>query len=116
MGSERRQHQRFNVSWQGRILLPSKQLSDVGIFSASRGGLGIIFDHAIPVGTQINIEFFVNYRNERTRIRAVTHVIHNDILAGNRGAKIGLHFHQMTSDNMHALANALHAEGEASPD
>ena len=114
MGSERRQHQRFDVDWKARVLLPNKQLSEVGIFSASRGGLAIYFGYAIPVGTQVNVEFYVNYRNENTRIRAVTRVVYNDIMAGNRGAKVGLNFQQMSSENMHALANALHAAGEDS--
>ncbi|VUD40611.1 hypothetical protein TDB9533_00309 [Thalassocella blandensis] len=114
MGIERRQYQRFNVDWPGRILLPGKEINEISIFSASRGGLGIYFVYAIPVGTQVNIEFFVRNRHVKTRIRAVTHVIHNDILAGNRGAKVGLHFQQMTSENMHALANALHEDGQPS--
>lgn len=112
MDRERRQHPRYRVDWQGRMMLPSKQIVEIKIDSASRGGVRIIFDHAVPVGTPVNIEFFVFYRNKDTRIRAKTQVAYNDILAGNRGARIGLQFQEISSDSMHALANALHAAGE----
>ncbi len=112
MERERRKHQRFKVQWRGRILLQDKKIHEVAIIGASRGGVSVIHSQAIPLGVAVNLEFFVDYRGENKRIRAKTIAHHNDILSAGRGASVGLEFKEITSDDMHALANALHAVGE----
>lgn len=108
MSIERRKHTRYSVRWRARISLPTKEVFEVVIEDVSQGGVGVAYQHALPQGSAVNIEFFVKYRNESVRIRAKTCVAFTTILAENRGAKLGLQFTAISGEHMHVLNNVLH--------
>lgn len=112
MSEEKRKHTRFTVNWKARVSLPDRSLYEVNINDVSVGGVAINFRHVLSVGTAVNIEFFVRYRNDNYRIRAKTEVVFNTVLSDNRGAKLGLQFINITGESRHALANVLNALGE----
>ena len=111
MGENKRRFKRFSVKWRARILLPDNQLCDVLMHDVSKGGVGIDFDYVLSVGTAVKIEFFISFAGNKERVRAKTQVTYATLLSDNKGAKIGLEFNGMSSENMHALANVLHTLG-----
>ncbi|MFT5082405.1 MAG: hypothetical protein ACI9Y1_000430 [Lentisphaeria bacterium] len=113
---ERRNFRRYAVNWRARVLLPDRQLYEVTINNASKGGVAIDFDRVLALGTILKIEFYIKYRGKMKRIRAKVKVSASTVLSDNRGAKLGLQFVEVSTDNLHSLANVLHILGDENED
>ena len=107
MGKERREHYRFSVSWRGRVLLEDRSLYQVTVKDVSKGGVGIVFPHALSAKTPVNVEFYVPVQGKQLRIRAKTIVMHTTVLSDGRGALLGLKFSEMDKEALHSFNNAL---------
>ena len=111
MSVEKRQFTRYGVRWNARILLEDRSIYAVTIKDISLGGVGIDYTHGIPVGTQVNIEFYVLLNNKNERIRAKTEVAFQTFLADNKGVRIGLRFTYLSDLDKNTLSNIIHALG-----
>lgn len=107
MSKERRVHARYNVNWRSRVLLLDRSIRPAQITNVSKGGLYVIFAHAISIGTEICVEFHVEYRGETHRIRAKTIVTYSAVLSENRGAGLGVQFTEIDSKSYHVLNNVI---------
>ncbi len=107
MGEERRIHPRYNVNWRTRVLLLDKSIRSAQIKNVSKGGIYIVFEHALSIGTEVCVEFFVNYRAEVHRIRAKAKITFSAVLSDNRGAGLGLQFTEIDSKSFHIFSNII---------
>ncbi len=105
MSKEQRVHKRYSVTWQGHLLQPDGSVSDMKVKDISKGGISIFFEHALPMRSQIKMEFFTIFRNKKVRFRIVGFVVHNQILSNNEGVHVGMKYAYFPSDEMHTLSN-----------
>lgn len=107
MAEERLTGPRYMVNWKARLMTQDRQVHDVTINEAIHGGLGVLGLQAMPLGTDVNIEFYVNYRGKQERIRAKTRVCYCRILSGNEGVVLELRITYTSKDEMHLYNNVL---------
>ncbi len=104
---------KYMVFWQGRTMLADRSVFPAIIKTASVEGFGLEMEQAVSLGKNLNVEFFVKYRGQETRLRAKLTVIYCMILSANRGAYIEGRVQQMAEGDMHTYNNILQALGNA---
>ncbi|PCK03450.1 MAG: hypothetical protein COA42_20880 [Alteromonadaceae bacterium] len=111
---DRRESQRINVHWKGRIILPNHSIHNITIVNVSLGGLGVHYSNAIAAGTLISIEFFIPHQriNQADRVRAKTRVTFNTILSENRGAIVGVTFMKFNGEEKNNLVEFINNTSE----
>lgn len=110
---ERLRSPRFLVHWQGRSMLADRSVIPAVVKTASLEGLGVEMAHAISLGKDFNLEFFVNFSNKKIRLRTKLTVIYCMILSGNRGVYMEARVKQMADDDAHSYNTILQALGSA---
>lgn len=110
---ERLRSPRFMVHWQGRSMLVDRSIYPAVVKTASVEGFGVEMEQAVSLGKEFNLEFFVNFRDKETRLRAKLTVIYCMILSANRGAYMEARVKQMADADAHTYNNILQALGNA---
>jgi len=110
---ERLRGQRFMVFWKARCMLPDRSLHESAIKTITQSGFAIELEQAVSLGKDVNIEFYVKYRDKDERIRVKTTVIYCMILSENRGAYMEVKIKQISNEEMHTLNNILQVLGES---
>lgn len=107
MAQERLGNPQYLVHWKARIMTINRAVYDVIVDHAAGNGVSIIAAQAQPIGTNVNIEFYVKYRGKLERIRAKTQVIYCRILSANQGVVLELRFTFVSREDMHLYNNVL---------
>lgn len=110
MGAQRK-FTRYRVDWVGRIVLPTGEICGIHIKDISKDGMQLFLRHAIPMASQVKIEFLVDYKNQKACLRVKGEVLNNEILSNNRGAFVDVAFNYVSQKDMHTLNNVLHYIG-----
>lgn len=98
---------RWMVRWPARTLTKERKLREAIVYEVMKGGLSIKTTQAFALGSELNIEFFVNYRNKQNRVRAKTKVTYCQLSSGGESALVDLKITQCTPDEIHLLNNVL---------
>lgn len=98
---------RWMVRWPARTLTQKRELSECFVCEVMKGGMAIQTPNSIAIGSLLNIEFFINFRNKKHRIRAKTKVTNCHILSNNEGVLIDLKITQCSPEEIHTLNNVL---------
>jgi hypothetical protein len=98
---------RYMVFWKARVLTADRQLHKAIIKEVMQGGFSIDFPHTVPLGTEINIEFYVDFRDKRERVRAKTEVVYCLLRSNSESAKLDLKITRTSKEEMHLLNNIL---------
>ena len=102
---------RFLVHWRARLFLADKVIHSATVTSIFKTGLCIRFHQAIGLGSDMNLEFLVNFRKEAHRIRVKAKVEYC-LLSGN-GADVDVLITQVSREHNHLLGNILQELSEA---
>lgn len=70
-GTELRQHRRARAAWPARLLNKSGQIINVVVCDVSEGGVGLIGNTNVPLGTVLDITLSVPDAKEPARTHAV---------------------------------------------
>ena len=101
----------YMVHWQARVLVGPGDIRHGLVNLIRKGGVNVEFEHALPLGKEIGLEFFVNYDNKRHRIRMKGRVTYCQLLANNAGATLSLKTSMIGRQENHTLNNILHTMG-----
>lgn len=110
---QRKGGQRFLVHWRARFFLADKVIHQTVINAVFKSGFSFVFDHALPVGTEINIEMALKYREQSTRIRAKATVDYCLLRSNNDGADIDILTSKISREDQHTINNILQVLNEA---
>ncbi|WP_246434691.1 hypothetical protein [Teredinibacter haidensis] len=97
----------YIVQWKARVMTPDRQLCETYIKAVAKGGFVINFPYALSLGSDANIELYVEYRGKMERIRAKTRVVYCRLLSNNQGAVIELRITFTSKEEMHIFNNVL---------
>lgn len=95
------------VNWRARVMTQDRKISEGHIYELLQSGVSILYSRALPINSPVNIEFYVNYKNEQVRIRAKTRVNYCMVRSNNDGAEIELKFTEIAQQERHTLNNVL---------
>lgn len=101
--------ERFLVRWPARTMTSKRELLHVNINAVGERLLAIEYPYNLPVGSPLNIEFYVNLDGKKRRIRAKTKVVYCMLRAGGEGAQIDLKIIKASPEEIHTLNNVLMA-------
>ena len=103
----------FMVHWQARLLLGPGDIRSGLIVSVRQGGFDIDFEHALSLGKEVGIEFFLNFEGAKQRIRLKAKVTYCKLKASNSGALLSLRTSIINRQDNHTLNNILHSLGDS---
>ncbi|SMF64369.1 hypothetical protein SAMN02745866_04150 [Alteromonadaceae bacterium Bs31] len=113
MSQERLAQPRYMVHWQSRIMTRDRQVHSALVEHIAQKGVSIKTDTALTLGSDVNIEFYIKYRDKKERIRAKTKVIYCRVLSSNQGVVLELKFTHISGEEMHIYNNTLQLLGNA---
>ncbi len=111
--STRKTGPRFLVHWRARLFMADKVIHPATVTAAYKSGFTIKFAHAIPMGTDMHIEFAVNFKDEKHRLRTKAKVGYCLLLSGGEAAELDLNILQISRQDNHTYNNVLQALQEA---
>lgn len=88
-------------------MTPDRRVAEGKIKEILKTGVVIHFDRALSCGSNANIEFYVNFRNEKVRVRAKTVVVYSMLRANSEGAELELAITDISRIERHTLNNIL---------
>jgi len=91
--AEQRRHRRARAAWPARILNPSGQIVGVTVCDVSEGGVGLLGQASLPLGTVFDVTMSVPHPKEPQRMQAVSakvRVMFSSAVGGN--SRIGVQF------------------------
>ena len=100
-------HARWMVNWPARTLTPDRKLLEAVVSEVAKGAVSIRYPYSLAIGSQLNIEFHVDFRGKKHRIRAKTKVLQCQLLSQNKGALVDLKLTQCSPQEIHTLNNIL---------
>lgn len=103
----------YMVHWKARALPPNKVMREGVISQVSKGGLSLEIPYAVSTGSQLSVEFYVNYKNEPKRIRAHTSVTYCMLKSQGQGSFLRLSITKISKGDLHALNNVLQILGDS---
>lgn len=100
---------RWMVNWKARTMTADRKLVEAVVCEVMKGGFAIRYPYSLAIGSQLNIEFFVNFQEKQNRIRAKTKVTYCQLASNGQSALIDLKITQASSSEIHLLNNVLMA-------
>lgn len=101
------ENSRWMVHWPARTLTPERKLVEGVVCEVAKGSLSIKYPYSLAIGSSLNVEFHVNFRQKKHRIRAKTKVSYCQLAGGSAGALIDLKITQCSPEEIHTLNNIL---------
>lgn len=101
------------VNWRSRLFMEDKVIHQAAITSVFKSGFCLLFHHAIPLGTEMNIEFLVQFHDQPHRVRVKGKVDYCLLRAKGDGADLDIVITQINSADQHLLNNVLQALSES---
>lgn len=104
---------RYMVYWKARAMLADRSMHQAIVREIMQGGFSLDFPQTLPVGTVVNIEFYVEYHNKKHRIRAQTEVFYCLLRANSESAKLDVKILKIAEAELHLLNNILQTFSES---
>ena len=104
----------YMVHWRSRVLIGKRDIKPGLITFLREGGFTLSFEHAIPIGKELGIEFYVNLEDIKHRIRVKAKVTYCELMSNNAGALLSLKTTMIDHKDNHTLNNVLHVFGNSS--
>jgi len=98
---------RYMVYWRSKVLMQDRVLRNGVIQKVCKEGFVMRFPQAVSLGVDVNLEFYVSYKEEQCRIRVKTSVVACMLLSGGLGADLELQIVTLSKDERHTLNNVL---------
>ena len=95
------------VHWPARTLTTKRELNNALVCEIAKGELSLNHPHSLAIGSQLNIEFHVNFKKKKHRIRAKTKVTYCQLYSDNNGALVDLKITECSSEAIHTLNNII---------
>jgi hypothetical protein len=103
---------RFMVHWKARLFMADKVIHLATITSVFKTGFCLQFDRAVPLGTEMNVEFIVNFRKQQNNIRIKATVEYCLLRAKGDGADLDIITSKIDHKDHHLLGNVLQTLSE----
>lgn len=98
---------RYMVHWRARFFQKDKVIHPATIVAVFEKGFTLSFDYALPVNSEINIEFLLNFREDKQTIRAKAKIHYCLLKSGGNGAEIDIVTTKIGREDQHTLRNVL---------
>lgn len=98
---------RFVVNWRARLFMTDKVIHPATITSAYKSGFALQFHQAVPLGTEMNLEFSVDFRGEAQRIRIKAKVGYCLLRSNGDGVDMDVVTSQISREDHHLMGNIL---------
>lgn len=98
---------KYMVYWRSRVLLPDKVVREGVIRQVCEKGFCLELQQAVPLRSQLGLEFYIKYKGERCRIRAKTKVLCCTLSSSGQLAQLELQLIFTSQEERHTLNNAL---------
>lgn len=95
------------VYWRARTLNEDRAMVPAVIRQVLKGGFSLDYPHTLPVGTKLNIEFYIDYRDKKERIRAKTETVYSLLRSNSESAHLEAKIIFTTAEEVHTLNNIL---------
>lgn len=96
---------RYSANWRARFFGVDKVIHMATIIGIDTHGFSLTSEQSAPLGSQLNVEFVVNYRNKPTRIRFKSKVDYT--LIKTNGVEMELSTLSISREHKHIVNNLL---------
>ncbi|WP_188149448.1 hypothetical protein [Teredinibacter waterburyi] len=110
---ERKGKHRFLVNWRARLFMADKIIRPAIVTSAHANGLTIRFNEAVPLGTEMNLEFALKFIDQAVKIRIKAKVDYCLIKSNSNEVEIDISTTKISRADQHTLNNILQVLGES---
>jgi hypothetical protein len=104
---------RFMVHWRTRLFMADKVIHPAVITAVFKTGFCLQFHQAVPIGTEMNVEFMVNFRDQTHTVRVKANVDYCLLRAKGDGADLDIITTKIDHKDHHMLGNILQELSEA---
>ena len=97
------------VYWRARLFMADKVIHPAIITGAYKTGFVLKFHQALAIGTEMNVEFAVKFRDEMHRIRVKAKVAYCQLGGGNSASEVEMDIStiKISREDNHLMGNIL---------
>lgn len=104
---------RYMVNWRSRLFMADKVIHQATITAVFKSGFSLLFHHAVPLGSQMNVEFIVQFQQQAHRLRVKVSVDYCLLRSNGDGADLDLITTSINPEDQHLLNNVLQELSDA---
>lgn len=101
------------VNWRSRLFMADKVIHHATITSVFKSGFSLLFHIAVPLGTEMNVEFIIKLQQQPQRVRVKVKVDYCLLRANGEGADLDILITQISSEDQQLLNDVLLELAEA---